>query len=119
MSTLFKKDSNNLGRVIDEINPENSWVFEDEGVLATRKFDGTSCAIIGGKLYKRYDVRVWTEEKANKKCPDCKGFGYYACTNSQSITCSTCVGKPKKQIPDGAIACTTFADIKSGHPPKI
>ena len=57
MTTLFKKDPDNLGRVINEINPENSWVFSDEGVKATRKFDGTSCTIVGGKLYKRYDVR--------------------------------------------------------------
>lgn len=56
ISTLFKKDPNDLGRVINEINPENSWVF-DEGVKATRKFDGTACAIINGELYKRYDVK--------------------------------------------------------------
>lgn len=56
ISTLFKKDPNDLGRVVNEINPENSWVFE-EGVTATRKFDGTACAIINGELYKRYDVK--------------------------------------------------------------
>lgn len=56
ISTLFKKDSNDLGRVINEINPENQWVFDGEG-CATRKFDGTASAIIGGKLYKRYDVK--------------------------------------------------------------
>ena len=27
LSTLFKKDPNNLGRVINEANPENEWVF--------------------------------------------------------------------------------------------
>ncbi|MBM7421578.1 hypothetical protein M2254_003130 [Chryseobacterium sp. BIGb0186] len=27
ISTLFKKDINNLARVVDEINPENKWVF--------------------------------------------------------------------------------------------
>lgn len=56
ISTLFKKDPNDLGRVIGEINPENQWVFEGNGI-ATRKFDGTACAIIEGKLYKRYDVK--------------------------------------------------------------
>ncbi|WP_343604827.1 DUF5565 family protein [Fluviicola sp.] len=56
ISTLFKKDPNNLGRVINEINPENSWVLNGEGI-ATRKFDGTSVAIIGGVLHKRYDVK--------------------------------------------------------------
>ena len=59
ISTLFKKDPNDLGRVINEVDPENSWALT-EGV-ATRKFDGTACAIIGGELYKRYDV------KRNKK----------------------------------------------------
>lgn len=59
ISTLFKKDPNDLGRVIDEVDPENAWALT-EGI-ATRKFDGTACAIIGGELYKRYDV------KRNKK----------------------------------------------------
>ncbi len=59
LSTLFKKDPNDLGRVINEVNPENEWVFT-HGV-PTRKFDGTSCAIIDGELYKRYDA------KRNKK----------------------------------------------------
>jgi hypothetical protein len=56
MKTLFKKDPNDLGRVIDEIDPENMWVF-DEGVIATRKWDGTACMIKNGVLYKRYDAK--------------------------------------------------------------
>lgn len=56
ISTLFKKDPNDLGRVINEINPENQWVFDGEG-FPTRKYDGTACATIGGELYKRYDVK--------------------------------------------------------------
>ena len=55
ISTLFKKNPNDLGRVINEVNPENEWVFT-EGI-PTRKFDGTSVAIIDGELYKRYDVK--------------------------------------------------------------
>ena len=55
MSTLYKKDPNDLGRVINEVNPENAWVFESG--IPTRKYDGTSCAIINGKLYKRYDAK--------------------------------------------------------------
>lgn len=57
ISTLYKKDPNDLGCVINEVNPENSWVFTDLWVTATRKYDGTACAIIGGVLYKRYDVK--------------------------------------------------------------
>jgi hypothetical protein len=56
ISTLFKKDPNDLSRVINEIDPSNEWVF-NEGVKATRKFDGTACAVINGALYKRYDVK--------------------------------------------------------------
>lgn len=56
INTLFKKDPNNLSRVINEVNPENQWVLDGEGI-ATRKWDGTACAIIDGLLYKRYDVK--------------------------------------------------------------
>jgi len=55
LSTLFKKDPNDLGRVINEINPENEWVHA-HGV-GRRKYDGTSCAIIKGDLYKRFDLK--------------------------------------------------------------
>lgn len=76
ISTLYKKDPNDLGRVINEINPENEWVFTDEGVKATRKFDGTACAIIDGKLYKRYDV------KKGKQVPE----GAIPCQEPDEIT---------------------------------
>lgn len=56
ISTLFKKDPNDLGRVVNEINPENEWAL-NPNVIATRKWDGTACAIINGELYKRYDVK--------------------------------------------------------------
>jgi len=56
ISTLYKKDPNNLGRIINEINPENEWVIKGEGI-PTRKFDGTAAAIVNGELYKRYDVK--------------------------------------------------------------
>ena len=56
LSTLYKKDPNDLGRVINKINPENEWVIQGGGV-PTRKFDGTATAIIDGELYKRYDVK--------------------------------------------------------------
>lgn len=56
ITTLFKKDPNDLSRVINEVNEENSWVFNQK-TLASLKFDGTSCAIINGKLYRRYDAK--------------------------------------------------------------
>lgn len=57
ISTLYKKHPTNLSRVVNEVNPENEWVFTDDGVRATRKYDGTACAVIEGVLYKRYDVK--------------------------------------------------------------
>lgn len=55
ISTLFKKDSSDLSRVINEVDPENEWALT-EGI-PTRKWDGTACAVIGGEMYKRYDAK--------------------------------------------------------------
>jgi len=57
LSTLFKKDPNDLGRVINEIDPKNDWVIKEGMGIPTRKFDGTSFAIIDGELYKRFDLK--------------------------------------------------------------
>lgn len=65
LSTLYKKDPNDLGRVINVINPENAWVFTDG--IPTRKFDGTACMILNGVLYKRYDCRIDKETGEYKK----------------------------------------------------
>ncbi len=75
ISTLFKKDPNDLGKVINEINPENQWVFDGDAI-ATRKFDGTATAIINGELYKRYDV------KKGRQVPD----GAIPCQEADAIT---------------------------------
>jgi hypothetical protein len=56
ITTLFKKNPENLGRVINEVDPENEWVMRGEG-NATRKYDGTAAAVIDRILYKRYDVK--------------------------------------------------------------
>lgn len=56
ISTLYLKNPNDLKTVIDEINPENKWVVDGDGI-PTRKFDGTACAVFSGELYKRYDVK--------------------------------------------------------------
>ena len=74
ISTLYKKDPNDLGRVINEVNPENTWVFESG--IPTRKFDGTACMILNGELYKRYDV------KHGKKVPE----NAIPCQEPDSIT---------------------------------
>jgi hypothetical protein len=56
ISTLFKKDPQDLGLVTNEVSPENSWVMDGD-FIATRKFDGMACAIIKGELYKRIDIK--------------------------------------------------------------
>lgn len=56
ISTLFKKNPDNLALVTNEVDPQNQWAIDGEGI-ATRKFDGTAAAIINGELYKRYDVK--------------------------------------------------------------
>ena len=61
MSTLFVVTHNGKGSpstITEEVRPENEWVFtESNKVKATRKFDGTACAIIDGELFKRYDAK--------------------------------------------------------------
>lgn len=76
ISTLYKKNPNHLALVIDEIDPDNAWVFTDAGVKATRKWDGTACAIIDGVYYKRYDV------KKGKSVPE----GAIPCQDPDPIT---------------------------------
>nr|WP_199002728.1 hypothetical protein [Flavobacterium sp. ASV13] len=56
ISTLFTKDPNDLARVVNKLNAENAWVMNGEAI-ATRKFDGTAVAIIGGELFKRLDAK--------------------------------------------------------------
>jgi hypothetical protein len=55
--TIFERDwEGDRSRVLNKPNPACAWVFAGEG-KATRKLDGTSCLIRGGKLYKRREVR--------------------------------------------------------------
>lgn len=63
ISTLFKKNKNDLSLVTNEIDLDHKWVFDGDGI-PTRKFDGTATAIINGLLYKRFDV------KKGKRVPD-------------------------------------------------
>lgn len=86
MQTLFEKDPANLGRVIDVVRPTCAWALNPE-ISATVKFDGTSCAIIDGRLFKRFDAKI------NKK-----------------------TGKYKRAIPTGAISCQE-PDFHTGHHP--
>jgi len=75
INTLYKKDPQNLGSIINELHPKNKWVLDGEAI-ATRKFDGTAVAIIKGEVYKRYDV------KKGKQVPE----GAIPCQEPDEVT---------------------------------
>ena len=54
--SLFCRNYDGDRLVRNEIVPGAEWVIAGEGT-ATRKMDGTSCMVRGGKLYKRYDAK--------------------------------------------------------------
>ena len=55
--TIFVRDmSRQPALVIPEWVPGTEWVRDGEG-MATRKYDGTSCMVRDGKLYKRRELR--------------------------------------------------------------
>src|ERR1700754_241058 len=55
--TLFRRDPENLKRVLNEVNPGCEWVLAGEGV-ATRKFDGTCVRLDDdGRWFARREVR--------------------------------------------------------------
>lgn len=61
MTTLFKvtySGRDTVWAISSVVRPENSWVFTEEGVRATRKWDGTAIAFIEGVPYKRVDPKV-------------------------------------------------------------
>lgn len=52
--SLRQRNYNSDRLVRDEVVPGAEWVLQGEGT-PTRKWDGTSCMVRDGKLYKRYD----------------------------------------------------------------
>lgn len=54
--SLFARNYDTDGLVRNEIVPGAEWVVAGEGV-ATRKYDGTCCRVLGGQLWKRYDAK--------------------------------------------------------------
>lgn len=57
--TLFERVFDEKGGLIDitdKVTPGFEWVLKGEGV-ATVKWDGSCCAILDGKFYKRYDAK--------------------------------------------------------------
>ena len=59
---LFERDFTDKRNpiLLPTVTPGCEWVMAGEGV-ATRKYDGTACAVINGELYKRYDAKQGKE----------------------------------------------------------
>jgi hypothetical protein len=55
---LFMRDFSDKRRpvLLRDVTPGCEWVLVGDGI-PTRKRDGTACAVIGGALFKRYDVK--------------------------------------------------------------
>lgn len=58
MPCLFEREFHGRSAftLLRTVTPGCEWVLAGEGI-ATRKWDGTACAVIEGKLYKRYDAK--------------------------------------------------------------
>jgi hypothetical protein len=56
--TLFERiyENHKVVGITQNVTPGMEWVLKGEGV-ATLKVDGSCCAIINGKFYKRYDCK--------------------------------------------------------------
>lgn len=54
--TLFRRDPQNLKRVLNEVDPDCQWVLDGEG-LPTEKFDGSACLVRKGIFYKRHQLK--------------------------------------------------------------
>lgn len=75
--TLFVREFENhkVVKVLPDVMPGMECVIEGKGI-ATVKIDGSCCAIIGGKLYKRFDA------KKGRKIPD----GAIPCCEPDPVT---------------------------------
>lgn len=56
--TLFKRvyENHKIVDILPEVTEGFEWVLKGEGI-PTVKYDGSCCAVIDGKLYKRYDAK--------------------------------------------------------------
>ncbi|WP_280186259.1 MULTISPECIES: DUF5565 family protein [Nocardia] len=62
--TLFKRDPENMARVLSEVNPGCEWVLAGEGV-ATIKYDGVCVMFDGNAWWSRREVKPDKPEPPN------------------------------------------------------
>lgn len=67
--TIFKRDENNMMRILPDPHPDCDWVFRGEGI-ATRKYDGTCCLVRDSILYKRREIKPGGEFPENFEAVD-------------------------------------------------
>lgn len=69
--SLFERNWNHPDRpLLSNYSPEGSMMIKSmKKWIATRKWDGTACAIIDGRLYKRYDAKVNSDSRPKKAPP--------------------------------------------------
>ncbi len=75
--SLFKRDYEGDRRVLPELVEGSEWVLTDEGVRATRKWDGTSVMFRDKCMFKRYDRKRPHPTKPWKDAPE----GWEACAD--------------------------------------
>lgn len=100
MKTVFVVDYSTTSLAQNIVREENEWVLRGEGV-ATIKFDGTSCLIMNGELYKRYDRKLTKKYASMRR------------KNKEMVLDVSMF----KDAPEGFIACEPAPDPKSGHWP--
>lgn len=54
--TLFRRDPEDMARILREVHPDCQWVIDGEGV-ATRKYDGTCVMFDGARWWTRREVK--------------------------------------------------------------
>jgi len=83
MPCLFvrKFDGPRSATITETVTPGCQWVLDGEGV-ASRKWDGTACAVIGGVLHKRYDAKKHPKTGEYKMPP----AGSIACSDPDPTT---------------------------------
>lgn len=104
MKTVFVVDYDNSNLATPDVRNCNLWVVNGEG-QASIKFDGTSCLIQDGKLYKRWDRKL--SNKFYKKMISSK-------RKNQKFVADESMFKPLKE---GAIACNESFDPVTFHWP--
>lgn len=98
--SLYKRDYEDTRQVYNEVVEGAEWVINGEGI-ATEKYDGTSCLIKDGVLYKRYDRKLTKEANKRKQ------------KNDSFIPAIV----DFKEAPDGWIAAEDNPNIHTGHWP--